>query len=414
MIKFKEISKSNKCEICGSKSINVALNFNPSPLGDIYLPSHKKHLSKKLYPLNLYNCVKCGYLSLVEKVNPRLSYTNYIYESKTTVGLLSHYDSYAREICKRLKLSNKDKILDIGSNDGSMLSSFKKNGLFVLGVEPASGIAKIANNHGLKTINGYLDNATRSNILKRYGTFNVITANYVFANILNINSFVENIYKLLSKNGSFVIQTGYHPKQFEKNMFDYVYHEHFSYFSLNTLIFLMSKYKLKLIDVETNSKKGGSIRAIFSKNQRAKRNKIKIDKVFIYEKKLKINDSKYFVNLEKRLIKLKIKSLNELKKIKKEKKIIVGFGASHSVSTLTHHFELNEFFDYLIDDNKKKHGLYSPGSNLIVRPVKFGKKIPDYIYVLAWQHQKTILKKYQYLKKIGIKFIIPLPKFRII
>tara|TARA_B100001964_G_C14156646_1_gene564632 strand:+ start:45 stop:575 length:531 start_codon:yes stop_codon:yes gene_type:complete len=176
----------------------------------------------------------------------------------------------------------------------------------------------------------------------------------------------------------------------------------------------MSKYKLKLIDVETNSKKGGSIRVIFSKNQKAKKNKKRIDKVLNYEKKLKINDNKYFVNFEKRLIKLKIKSLNELEKIKKKKKKVIGFGASHSVSTLTHHFELNKFFDYLIDDNKKKHGLYSPGSNLIVRPVKFEKKIPDYIYILAWQHQKTILKKYKYLKKRGIKFIIPLPKFRII
>ena len=126
MINFKEILKDNKCEICDSKSINTVLSFNPSPLGDIYLPSDKKHLANKLYPLDLYSCAKCGYLSLIDKVNPKLSYTNYIYESKTTVGLLSHYDRYAREISKRLKLTDKDKILDVGSNDGSMLSSFKK------------------------------------------------------------------------------------------------------------------------------------------------------------------------------------------------------------------------------------------------------------------------------------------------
>ncbi len=414
MINLKEITKNNKCEVCGSKSIRAALSFRPSPLGDIYLPSDKKHLSNKLYPLDLYNCTKCGYLSLTDKVNPKLSYTNYIYESKTTVGLLAHYDRYAGKICKKLRLTDKDKILDVGSNDGSMLSSFKKEGLFILGVEPAPKIAKIANNSGLKTINGYLNNNTSSYILKKYGTFNVITANYVFANILDVNSFIKNIYKLLSKNGSLVIQTGYHPKQFKQNMFDYVYHEHFSYFSLKTLIFLMSKYKLNLIDVETNTKKGGSIRVIFSKDQKAKKNKKKIDKVINYEKKLKINSDEYFTNFEKRLLRLKNKSLNELKKIKYKKKRIIGLGASHSVSTLTHHFELNKFFDYLVDDNKKKHALYSPGSNLIVRTVKFVKKIPHYIYILAWQHQKTILKKYQYLKKRGVKFIIPLPKFKII
>ena len=117
-------------------------------------------------------------------------------------------------------------------------------------------------------------------------------------------------------------------------MFDYIYHEHFSYFSLNNLINLMSKHKLKLVDVDTNSKKGGSIRVIFSKNKKAKSNKLKINKVLFYEKKHKINDKSYFVNFEKRLLKLKNKSLSVLEKLKKEKKRIVGFGASHSVSTL--------------------------------------------------------------------------------
>ena len=167
MINLKEITKNNKCEVCGSKSIRPVLSFRPSPLGDIYLPSDKKHLSNKLYPLNLYNCTKCGYLSLTDKVNPKLSYTNYIYESKTTVGLLAHYDRYANKICKKLRLTDKDKILDVGSNDGSMLSSFKKEGLFVLGIEPAPKIAKIANNNGLKTINGYLNNNTSSYIKKK-------------------------------------------------------------------------------------------------------------------------------------------------------------------------------------------------------------------------------------------------------
>ena len=414
MKKFEEISKVTQCEICKSKSIFKALEFKSSPLGDIYLPRNKKHLSKKLYPLDLYNCTKCGFLSLIHKVNPKLSYTNYIYESKTTVGLLSHYDDYAKNIYKKLNLSSNDKILDIGSNDGSMLNSFKKIGLFALGIEPASEIAKLANDQGLMTINDYLNDKIREKILKKYGTFDVITANYVFANILNINSFVKNTYELLSKNGSFVIQTGYHPIQFKKNMFDYIYHEHFSYFSLNNLINLMSKHKLKLVDVDTNSKKGGSIRVIFSKNKKAKSNKLKINKVLFYEKKHKINDKSYFVNFEKRLLKLKNKSLSVLEKLKKEKKRIVGFGASHSVSTLSYHFELNKFFDYLIDDNKKKHGLYSPGSNLIVKPVKFDHKKPDYIYILAWQHQKTILEKYKYLKKQGIKFIVPLPSLKVI
>ena len=139
----------------------------------------------------------------------------------------------------------------------------------------------------------------------------------------------------------------------------------------------------------------------------------KIDKVTNYEK-LNINSDKYFINFEKRLDRLKTKSQNELEKIKRKKKTIIGLGASHSVSTLTHHFKLNKFFDYLVDDNKKKHGLYSPGSNLIVRPVKFGKKIPQLHLCSCMATSKNNTKKISIFKKRGVKFIIPLPKFKII
>ena len=414
MKKNTDIIKNNECEVCKSKNIKNVINFKPSPLGDIYLPFKKRKLSRKLYPLDLYLCKKCGYLFLIYKINPKLSYSNYVYESNKTVGLVNHYDSYAKEISKKLKLSNSSKILDIGSNDGSMLNSFKKIGLMAVGIEPAPEIAKNANKRGLKTLNGYLENKTTQILKKEFESFDVITANYVFANILDINSFIANVYKLLSANGSFIIQTGYHPNQFKKNMFDYVYHEHFSYFSIHTIESLVRKHKLKLIDVDINNKKGGSVRVIITKNLKTRQKKLKISRLKRFEKNLNIKSTKYFNNFEKRIEKLKKKSIDFLEIIQAQNKKVVGFGASHSVTTLMFHFELNKYFDYLIDDNTKKHNLYSPGSELLVRKVSFNKSKPDYIFILAWQHQKTILKKYSYLKKQGVKFIIPLPSFRVI
>ena len=414
MQKMKNVVSSKKCSVCSSTlTINV-INFKPSPLGDVYLPFKKRKLSKYLYPLNLFLCKKCGYLFLKDKVNPKISYQNYIYESKTTVGLESHYDDYAKDIIKVLKLKASTKVLDIGSNDGSMLNSFKKLGLGILGVEPASEIAKMANKNGLKTINGYLDRAVKNKILIKHGKYNLITANYVFANILNINKFLANVYEVLSDDGNLIIQTGYHPRQFKINMFDYVYHEHFSYFSLKTLKILMSKHNLKLIDADLNNKKGGSIRVIFSKDKNSKCKTAKIKKIIDSEKSLNINTLIYFKKLELEIEYQKNNSLKFLDDAKDSGKIVVGIGASHSVATLIYHFELNKYFDFLVDDNKKKHNLYSPGLNLKVKPVSFAKKKPDYIYILAWQHQNTILKRYAHLRKQGIKFIIPLPKFKIL
>ena len=411
----KNYTTHNKCRACLSKEVVDLYNLKKTPLEDVYLKKINRKTKLKKYPTTLSLCRKCCYVFLKQTVNPDLSYKRYIYKTSTTSGLSNHYDDYAIREIKRFKLNSKSIVLDIGSNDGSLLNSFKKNNIKTLGVEPAKKISNFANKKKIKTINSYFNDNCANIIKKKYEKIDHITANYMLANVLDLNNFFENINKILSPTGVFVIETGYHPEQFKKYMFDYIYHEHFSYFTITFLNNFLKKHKMYIYDIKSTAPKGGSIK-IYVK-QRLKTEPIKkIVKIFLKkEVRLGVNTSSYFNAFFKKIEKKKYEVINLLNKLKKNKKLIVGIGASHSVTTLIYNFELNKYLNCLVDDNKIKHKTYSPGFNI---PVYSTKKIlsikPDYLIILGWQHQNTIINKHKKLLQLGTKFIIPLPYLKII
>ena len=281
-----------------------------------------------------------------------------------------------------------------------------------LGVEPAKEIASRANSIGLTTINSFFGNDTSNFIIKNYSRSMLITANYMFANIDNLDEFLDNVVKILHKKGVFIIQTGYHPDQFKKNMFDYIYHEHFSYFCLNTLVKILKKYDLKVVDAERISPKGGSLRVVCVHKHNSERISNRYFNLLEYEKgnlMLKV----ILKNLE--IILIKKSWLNQnFKSSKKKNKTIVGFGASHSTTTLMYEFELHKFIDYIVDDNEAKQDTFTPGINLpVFNTTKIHKENPDLVIILAWQHQSVILDKHKnYLDKGGV-FLLPLPSLKV-
>ena len=406
---------NEKCRICSSSRICIVIKFKPTPPGDLFLPNKSIHLSSKKYPLNLALCEDCGYLHLPYILEPHISYSNYIYETKVTVGLNQHYKKFAKDIISIFNISKFSFVVDLGSNDGTMLKAFKECKMKVLGVEPNEQIAKNANKNNLETINDYFNSKVANIIKKNYGEASIVTANYMYANIDNIYEFTENVKKILDDRGLFVIQTGYHPEQMKINMFDYIYHEHFSYFSIKVLKDIFERSGLELIHIKKLSTKGGSIRAI----AQHKGGKLPIDhsvKLFINEEQnAGIHDKKIYIKFAREILLQKKKILEYVRQIKSEGHTIVGYGASHSTTTLLHHFELGKYLEFIIDDNPIKHGLYSPGYHLPVYPVKkLYEKFPRYIIILAWQHKDTIINRNKkYLKKGG-SFLVPLPELVII
>ena len=399
------------CRICGSDKIQTVLKLKDTPLEDQFVTREQLDINQPVYPLELAICKNCGYLHLPHIVNPEVSYVDYVYVSGVTVGLCNHYDEYAENIKKDFQINEKSFIVDIGSNDGSMLASFKKIGMKIQGVEPAAGIASKANEAGLNTIHGFFTDSTVKDITKKHGKADVVTANYMFANIDNVIEFTKNVSTLLSPDGIFIVQTGYHPEQFKIKMFDYIYHEHFSYFSVSVLQQLFDVCGLQLIDVKKISPKGGSIRVVAQLKAGKRSIDISVHEILSQEISLGITKLETFEKLEKSLLELKETLISKLRKIKSEGKKIVGFGASHSTTTLLYHFELFEFLDYLVDDNVLKQNRFSPGYHIpVYSTYKMYTDKPEYVVVLAWQHQQSILKKHNKYIEQGGHWILPLPE----
>tara|TARA_X000000950_G_scaffold181320_1_gene219876 strand:- start:6923 stop:8152 length:1230 start_codon:yes stop_codon:yes gene_type:complete len=400
-----------KCRVCNSENFTIVLKLKDTPLEDEFL---KRKIYQPTFPLELAICNECFYAFLTYVVSPDLSYKNYMYESSVTVGLNNHYDGYAKAIVENNNISPKSLAIDIGSNDGSMLRSFQKQKLRILGIEPAKEISRHANDKNLYTINDFFSLKLANKIVKEEGKASIITANYMFANIDNLDDFMQGINTLLNVDGCFCIQTGYHPLQFSKNMFDYIYHEHFSYFTLSSLTFLLNKYGLMIVDASITEPKGGSLRVIVKhKDKKYTQSKSLID-LLSKEENNNFNSAKVFYSLENNINEQKVRLITELEKIKKKNFKIAAIGASHSTTTLIYHFEIQRFLDFLIDDNEKKHNTYSPGNHIkVFNKNHLKSQNIKYLVILAWQHQETIINKYRQFLESDVTVIIPLPKFKV-
>jgi len=248
-----------KCRICKSP-LKLLHKYRQTPLGEDFV---KKNSKKKqpLLNLNLCICTNCNLVQISEIVDPKKIYKDYLYETKTSITLEKHFNDYSLKVCKKLNLNKQDLVIDIGSNDGNLLSHFKNiSKCKVLGVEPAKHIAKISNRKGINTINSFFDKNIVNKINNKYGKARLVTANNVFANIENINAWIILIKQILAKEGFFIIESFYLADLLKNKVFDFIYHEHHSAFSLKPIIYLCNKHNLKLVHAERTSSKGGSLR----------------------------------------------------------------------------------------------------------------------------------------------------------
>ena len=403
-----------RCRACGSGNIETVLRLEPTPLEDQFVRHLHLDIPQPVYPLDVAICKDCGYVHLPYIVNPEASYADYVYVSGVTVGLRGHYDDYAKDIVGDFSIPAGSLAVDLGSNDGSMLASFRRAGMRVLGVEPAQAIAEQADKSGLPTINGFFTDEVVEKILKEYGPASVVTANYMYANIDDMLSFTKSVSRLLSPDGIFVVQTGYHPEQMKLLLFDYIYHEHFSYFTAGVLGNLFKIGGLEVIQAKKTSPKGGSIRVVGQLRNGLRKADSSLERLIDEENAAGMCDVATYQKFGLDIQLAKNKLIGRLGGLKASGKRIVGIGASHSTTTLTYHFGLTPYLEYLVDDNPLKHDRYSPGQHIRVFPSeKLYEDKPDYVVILAWQHAKSIVERHKAYLESGGSFIVPLPAFQV-
>ena len=333
-----------------------------------------------------------------------------MYVTKTSHGLVNHFQNLYRYLLRSKIVKQNSKILEIGSNDGSFLKFFKNNCKELLAVDPASHLFK---DNKIKNVGKHFTNKNSIEILKDYGKFDTIVANNVLANIDDLDDIFCGIKNTLNQNGHLVVETFSLYGIIQNNLIDNIYHEHLSYFTIESFSKFAKKYGLFLKEVKFLKVKGGSLRLIF-KNSKLKINK-KNSKFIKKERGIVKNIKKSFKILRE-LNSKNSKKLNLLinsRKIKKEK--ILGFGASVGTTTLIYDFKLENKIDYLFDNEKRRFNLYCPGTKIKVLNPKLIKKFnPEYIIIFAWRYAKVIIMKNKKYFKKNVKFIIPLPEFKIL
>ena len=359
------------------------------------------------FPAELLYCNKSKLAQLGCIVDKEILFPySYPYTSSTTKILRENFADLYKETKKIINLNKNDLIIDIGSNDGNLLSNFKNNHK-VLGVTPEK-IGKIAIKKGIPTIIDYFNEKTSSKIIKKYGRAKVITATNVFAHIDNINSIVRSILKTLRTDGVFISESHYLLPLIQTVQYDTIYHEHLRYYSLESLNFLLKKHNLEIIHTKEIPTHGGSIR-VYAARKGIYKISNNVKKQFKKEKKYL--NKKSFENFRKNVVSSKINLFNIIKKIKDKNETIFGVGAPSRASTLINYLGLDQdIVDCVLEINGSyKIGNYIPGTKIpILNENILSKKKPDYLILFSW-HIKNELKKNLKRKGFKGKFIIPLP-----
>ena len=404
----KDYKKIKACRLCGSTKLSTVLILNKSPLCDAYLKNKRK---QEFYDLKLCLCNVCKFVQIDTIVDPKIIYPYYLYVTNKSLDLINHFKNYADDIYKVLKFKSKKFIIDIGSNDGTLLTYFKKKKNKVLGIEPSSHAVIEAKKKGIDTINEFFDDKAAKRIINDYGLADFISINNLFANIEDLNTFTKNLELILSPEGVIAIESSYLLSMVNNMVFDFIYHDHLSYLSILPLEIFFKKFGLRLIRIQKVGTKGGSLRYFIARKNSSWNVDKSVNTLKNIEKKFNVS-KKTFINFNKKINVINKELTNHLSKNKNF--VTVGYGASATTTTLISHFKLNKVLKYLVDENPKKINTFSPGFHI---PVYSSKRLkldkPSIIVILAWRFKKQIIEK---LKKMNIEalIVIPIPKLKVI
>ena len=366
--------------------------------------------------ISLIMCKSCKLVQLDRNFNPKYLYdTNYGYRTGINATMTQHVKGVVKESIKIVKLKKKDSVLDIASNDGTLLNFYKKN-IFRVGIDPL--IKKYKNQY--KNINfGIQDFFSYKAIQKKKinKKFKIITALSMFYDLPDPNRFLEDIKKVLDKEGIFVLEHADLLSIIKNCQFDTICHEHLEYYSTKVIVELMNKNELRVFNLKASTINGGSMRYyVCHKDSKYKNNNKKINKILREEMKSKLDKPNTFSDFFKLINVQKKKLLKLINKIIKKKEIIHGYGASTKGNVLLQYFGISSNkISYIADRNPQKVNLYTPGTKIKIVSESFSRMCkPNYYLVLPWHFKKEIILREKKAIKDGSKFIFPLPKMKVV
>ncbi len=411
--------KREDCRLCNGKNLEIAVSFEPVPVAGAFVREDQLDLEQKLYPIDIWRCNSedCGHFQLRDVVNPKILFPDdYSYFSGKSKEIREHFAVYAEKIAKKFSLDDKSFVVDVGSNDGTLLDFFKKQGVNkVLGVDPAANLAKYANDKGIETIAAMYDIKLAKKIKSERGPADVVTANHVFAHTDDMIGMAKAVRELMHEKSIFTFEVSYFPDVLDKMLLGSIIHEHLCYHTVKPLAAFLERNDLELINIERTPIQGGSITCTAQVKRGSYKKSPVINDLIKMEEERGMYGSNPVGDFNKRLNKTKLETIDLIDKLAAEEKTIAGFGAARGGTLLNYHFGLGKHMKFIVDDDPDKQNMYSPGHHIKVYPTsKMYSERPDYVAVLAWVHSKPIIKSHRKFLDEGGKFFTFLPEVQVI
>lgn len=373
------------------------------------------------FPLRVSSCLSCGHAQLPVVVDPDRLFRNYVYVSGTSPVFVDHFRRYAASVSERFGVRSGDLVVEVGSNDGTLLRFFKEAGARVLGVDPARSIARAATESGIPTVPDFLTPSLAARIREEHGAAKLVLANNVFAHSDSLGEMADSVRVLLSSGGAFCFEVSYLPDVVRGSLFDTIYHEHLSYHHLGPLVPFFERRGLELFDAELVPTHGGSVRAFAGLPGRGPSRELghllgreREDGFLVPVRGFESSSdgTRPLEDLRARVDSVRAGLRSALAELRGCGKRIAGFGAPAKATTLMCHLGLGrETLEFVVDDSPLKQGLFTPGKHVPVLPVSaLYERSPDAVVILAWNFARPIMEKHSGYLREGREFIVPLPE----
>ena len=408
-------TRRTRCRACGSWRLQRVLSLGPTPLANAFLQSEQEFATEPSYPLDLYFCATCSLVQLLDVIDPEVLFRHYIYVTGTSDTIAAHNARYAQTVVERLGLGSDDLVIEVASNDGSLLRCFQPYGVRTLGIEPAVNIAALARAFGVETVNVFLNPDTAEMVREQYGGAAAVIGNNVLAHVDDPVAFLSACRRLLRPDGQIIIEVPYVRDMLDRLEYDTIYHEHHCYFSVTTLLRLCDATGLALTQIDYVPVHGGSLR-MYASIESGEGHSPAVLALAAEEETAGLTRLSRYERFAADVAANRDTLLDLLETLRRQGKTVAGYGAPAKGNTLLNYCGIDtRLVAYTVDKNPLKVGMYTPGMHLPVRPVSTLLETPPaYVLILAWNFADEIMRQQREYAARGGKFILPIPELKVV